>query len=85
VRYSRLIRHLAGLVLRDPRLLAPLLAAAWRFRALDWYRRPPFLPLPPRDYIAWRLYTAYGAEDVLPPARELARYVRWTARMRSGG
>jgi hypothetical protein len=26
----------------------------------DWYSRPPFLPLPPRDYLDWRLKTAYG-------------------------
>jgi hypothetical protein len=28
----------------------------------DWYRRPPFLPIPPRKYIQWRLRTAYGKE-----------------------
>ena len=26
----------------------------------DWYRKPPFLPLPPTPYIRWRLRTAYG-------------------------
>jgi hypothetical protein len=60
----------------------PLLAAAWRFRRRAWYRTPPFLPLPPYEYIAWRLHTAYGADDVIPPARDLARYLRWASRVR---
>jgi hypothetical protein len=25
-----------------------------------WYRRFPFLPVPPRPYLAWRFQTAYG-------------------------
>jgi hypothetical protein len=84
LRYVRLIRQLAGRALRNPRLLPPLLAAAWRFRARGWYRRPPFLPLPPRDYIAWRLHTAYGDENVVPPARDLERYLAWSARFMKG-
>ncbi|PYS54502.1 MAG: hypothetical protein DMG13_07930 [Acidobacteria bacterium] len=43
------------------------LAIAWalirfyfRITPRDWYRRPPFLPLPPRNYLHWRLRTAYG-------------------------
>src|SRR5688572_25358159 len=71
LQYRRLIQRLSGLALRHPGLLLPLMAAAWRFRARDWYRRAPFLPLPPREYIAWRLHTAYGDEDAVPPAHEL--------------
>jgi hypothetical protein len=26
----------------------------------DWYRRPPFIPVPPPAYVEWRLKTAYG-------------------------
>jgi hypothetical protein len=80
--YRRLLGSLAGLALRHPSLVLPLLAAAWRFRRRGWYRTPPFLPLPPREYIAWRLHTAYGAENVIPPARDLARYLRWASRVR---
>ena len=28
-----------------------------------WWKQPPFLPLPPRLYIKFRLDTAYGQED----------------------
>jgi hypothetical protein len=80
--YRRLLGSLARLVLRHPSLAPPLFAAAWRFRRRNWYRTPPFLPLPPDEYVAWRLHTAYGDESHFPPARELARYLRWASRMR---
>ena len=73
--------RLAGLALRRPRLYAPMLRAAWRFRARGWYRRPPFLPLPPREYMAWRLDTAYADPHADPPPRDLERYLRWTESM----
>ena len=30
--------------------------------------RPPFLPLPDREYLRWRMYTAYADEAAVPPA-----------------
>lgn len=80
MKYGDLFRRLAGLVLREPRLLPLLLGAAWRFRAKNWYRRAPFLPLPPAEYVEWRLHTAYGDEGTPEPV-EIARYLRWAARM----
>jgi hypothetical protein len=76
--YSKLLLRIGGLCLRRPRTVVPALSAAWRFRAAGWYRRPPFLPLPPKPYMAWRLETAYGSEDAVPPAGELERYLRWS-------
>ena len=66
-----------------PRLLRQLLATAWRFRRREWYRRPPFLPLPPSEYMHWRLHTAYGSEQHTPTLAELEAYIRWAAQMRS--
>jgi hypothetical protein len=66
---------------RRPRLLARLLAAAWRFRARRWYRTPPFLPLPPRGYLEWRIHTAYGEADHLPEPGDVERYLDWAAWM----
>ena len=62
-----------------------LLATAWRFRQRGWFRRPPFLPLPPADYMRWRMHTAYGDEQHMPSVRELEAYVRWAANMRKHG
>ena len=39
----------------------------------DWYRHVPFLPLPPADYLRWRLHTAYGKQR--PPLRTIVRDV----------
>jgi hypothetical protein len=82
VRYGSILRQFAGLALRHPRLILPLLSAAWRFRRRQWYRQAPFLPLPPADYVAWRLHTAYGSDDAVPPAQDLRRYLDWSADLR---
>ena len=71
------------MALRRPRLIPWLLRAGWAFRARNWYRRPPFLPLPPRSYLAWRMETAYGDVNAVPTLDELERYLVWTARMRA--
>ena len=68
------------LVLRalvNPRLAVDLVRLTWSFRARDWYRRRPFLPLPPRDYVRWRMLTAYGDEDAVPPLEDVVRFARW--------
>ncbi len=70
------------LALRRPRLWPALLSAAWAFRPKDWHRRAPFLPLPSKAYMRWRLETAYGEPDAVPPADEIARFVTWSAEMR---
>lgn len=71
---------LAGRSLRNPALALALLRVAWRFRSREWYRRPPFLPLPDRRYLKWRMYTAYGDEEIIPPADDIARYALWAVR-----
>ena len=48
--------------------------------ARGWFRRFPFLPLPAREYLRWRMYTAYGDEHVVPPAGDVIRYARWAVR-----
>jgi len=78
--WSGLIATLAWRGLRDPRTGAALLRVGWRFRARGWYRRFPFLPLPARDYLKWRMYTAYGDADVVPPADDIVRYSRWAVK-----
>jgi hypothetical protein len=57
-----------------------LLRVAWRFRRRQWFRRWPFLPIPDRDYLRWRMLTAYGDPDIVPPADDVARYARWAVR-----
>ncbi len=61
----------------NPRLALDLVRLTWAFRARDWFRRSPFLPIPPTDYIRWRMYTAYGDETTVPPIRDVIRFARW--------
>jgi hypothetical protein len=43
-----------------------------------WWRRPPFLPVPDRAYVRYRLETAYGP-GVPPDPHDLLSYIRWCA------
>lgn len=75
--WTRVTLELVIRTLRRPPLAADLLRVAWRFRARGWYRRFPFLPLPAREYVRWRMHTAYGNDDAVPTAAEIERYARW--------
>lgn len=77
--WPRLAVTLAARTLAHPRLALDLGRVAWRVRRRRWYRRPPFLPLPAREYVRWRMYTAYGDYDAVPPADDVIRYARWIA------
>lgn len=74
-----LLAALAVRSVRSPSLVPALLSTAWRFRTRRWYAKPPFLPLPDRSYLRWRLYTAYGNAHAIPPAEDVDRYARWSA------
>lgn len=78
--WPRLMLSLVGRSLRNPAVGASLVRVGWRFRRRDWYRRFPFLPLPARAYVRWRLHTAYGRDDAIPPAEDVVRYARWATR-----
>ena len=75
--WPRLTAQLAGRSLVNPRLALDLVRTAWAFRRLRWWARSPFLPLPDPTYIRWRMYTAYGDEDAVPPVEDLIRFARW--------
>jgi hypothetical protein len=78
--WTSLLLALTWRALLNPPLAIALLRVAWRFRAIDWYRRFPFLPLPPAEYVEWRLYTAYGDGHVVPPVDDVIAYARWASR-----
>ena len=80
MRWNRLALTLALRALRRPALAVDLLRVAWRFRRRGWYRDAPFLPVPDREYVRWRMLTAYGDPDMVPPADDVERYARWAGR-----
>ncbi len=75
--WSALAFRLVGRAIVNPRLAADLVKAGWAFRRRGWWRSPPFLPLPDRTYLRWRMYTAYASEDAVPPADDVTRFARW--------
>ncbi len=77
-------RSLMAAVLRHPSVIPHALRAAWVFRARYWYRRFPFLPLPPASYLRWRMETAYGSEMEKATPQEMVRYLRWSTELRRG-
>jgi hypothetical protein len=80
MKWMRLIAELTLYSLVHPLDGIRLLRVLWRFRNRYWYRRFPFLPLPSRRYLRWRMHTAYGDDGTVPPAEDLVRYARWSTR-----
>jgi hypothetical protein len=78
--WLRLVLILSARAVINPSLASDLLRVAWRFRVRGWYARFPFLPVPSMRYVKWRMYTAYGDEDAIPPAEDVMAYARWTGR-----
>ncbi len=75
--WSALSLALLGRAAVNPRVAAELVGLAWSMRRRDWYRSAPFLPLPPLEYVRWRMYTAYGDENAVPPVRDVLRVAHW--------
>jgi hypothetical protein len=75
--WLRLSLVLALRGIADPMLGIALVRVAWRFRRRGWWARFPFLPVPSRTYLAWRMHTVYGDHHAVPPADDIERYARW--------
>ena len=64
-------------VLRRPRLWATAVRQVFVLAASGWWRRWPFLPLPDRDYLEFRLVTEYGDGEHPMVARDVVDYLAW--------
>lgn len=72
-----LVARLVARAVFRPRLALDLLATGWAFRRRWWWKHAPFLPLPDRAYLRWRMYTAYADEDAVPPVDDVIRFATW--------
>ena len=64
-------------VLARPRLWA---VGTRQFRAVvapGWWRRRPWLPIPDRDYLRFRLVTQYGDPSHEPEPDDVVAYLQW--------
>jgi hypothetical protein len=75
--WTSLVLQLATRAVLRPGLAVDLIRTAWAFRRRGWHRHSPFLPLPDRTYLRWRMYTAYADEHAVPPAEDVVRFARW--------
>ncbi|MFN8017899.1 MAG: hypothetical protein U0P45_07225 [Acidimicrobiales bacterium] len=66
----------AKAVLVRPSLWGVAVVQLFRLAQPGWWRRAPFLPVPDRDYLAFRLETQYGS-DPHPEAHDVVTYLHW--------
>ena len=68
-----------------PSLWGTALRMWWRTTPRDWWRQRPFLPLPPADYVQFRLVTQYGATNAPVVAEDVLNYLAWCKRQGQAG
>lgn len=64
-------------VLVRPALWPTAVRQALLLAPARWWRRRPYLPLPDRAYLAFRLETMYGAGAPAPAPGDVVAYLRW--------
>ena len=67
---------------RRPRLWPTAVAQGIRLVPRGWWRRPPFLPVPDRAYVAFRRTTQYGGARAPIVGDDLVQYLAWCRSLR---
>jgi hypothetical protein len=60
-----------------PGLWVVALRQTRRLARPGWWYRPPFLPIPDRDYLRFRMVTQYGDPTHVPTPEDLVAYLTW--------
>jgi hypothetical protein len=63
-------------ILVRPALWGVAVDQVLRLARPGWWRRAPFLPVPPADYLRFRLETQYGSDRDPEPA-DVVTYLEW--------
>lgn len=69
-------------LVRHPGLWPEAIRSLFALAPRKWWTRAPFLPIPDRDYLSWRIVTAYGNADSDLQGEDLVAYLRWRRRRR---
>ncbi|HUZ20858.1 MAG TPA: hypothetical protein VMU75_09860 [Acidimicrobiales bacterium] len=64
-------------VLARPALWTGALRTAVGLVPTRWWSRAPFLPLPDREWLAFRMETAYGDPAAVPSAEDVVDFLAW--------
>jgi len=60
-----------------PRLWLTTVRVAGRTARAEWWRKPPFVPLPTADYVRFRMLTNYGDPAAVPTTADIVHYLAW--------
>ena len=62
--------------------LWPVAVRQWRRTVPSgWWLRRPFLPVPAKSYVEFRLVTQYGANGHPPATADVLNYLAWCRQM----
>ena len=64
-------------VAKHPALWLTAVAQVVRLAPRRWWRESPYLPVPDRDYLRFRLQTQYGDPDRAPEPSDVVAYLKW--------
>ena len=65
-------------IARHPSLWPTAFRQVRRLAPAGWWHRFPFLPVPDRSYLRFRIITAYGGDGTrAPDAHDLVTYLHW--------
>jgi hypothetical protein len=72
-------------VARRPRLWPVALRQARSTAPAGWWRHRPFLPIPSREYVHFRMLTQYGDSRHAPDPSDVVNYLAWCQRWDAHG
>ena len=65
-------------IARRPRLWPTALSTGRSLVPSGWWRKRPFLPVPDRDWLRFRMVTAYGGDgDRAPDPSDVLTWLEW--------
>ena len=64
-------------VARHPSLWTTAIVEALRLTPRRWWTRKPFLPVPDRAYLRFRMETQYGDPNHVPDPVDVLTWLRW--------
>jgi hypothetical protein len=82
VKIGWVLRASAAIAVR-PGLWAIAVTQVFVLARHRWWRTAPFLPVPDRAYLRFRLQTMYGDADRAPDPRDVVTYLHWCQTMRA--